>query len=469
MKIKDLGQVFTPISIVKDILDASNYIGENILKKHVIDNSCGNGAFLTEIIERYANAYMEKNETLIGVEKELKKYIHGIEIDTEIYKECLKNLEEKCKKLNINKISFDIINGDALKEQKYDGKMDFVLGNPPYVRVHNLNEQYDAVKKYSFCENGMTDLFIVFYEIGLKMLKNKGTLCYISPNSFYSSLAGSKLRKHIQEKQNMEMLMDLGHYQPFNVMAYTTICKIKKGIKFKECKYYKYSKETEKPIFITNIKYTDLFIDDNIVLSKNNSKYLKYLEYKVNKNPKVEVKNGFATLNDKIFIQNEFNFSNNTIDVIKGSTGQWKKCVYPYDESGKLIPFEELDSDVQKYFSSYKDELDKEDSSKDSSWYAFGRTQAINDVKYNKISINTCIKELDSIKLNIVEKNKGIYSGLYMLTEVSFDIIKKHICSEEFLEYLTVVNKCKSGGYYTFSTKDLSKFINCCLEEESDG
>lgn len=468
MKIKNLGQVFTPTAIVKDILDVSNYVGENVLEKHIMENSCGNGAFLTEIIERYVNAYKEKHKTIIGVEKELKKYIHGIEIDTEIYKSCLENLEEKCKELNINKVSFDIRNTDSLQEQKYNGKMDFVVGNPPYVRVHNLNEQYKNVKQYSFCENGMTDLFIVFYEIGINMLKENGTLCYITPNSFYNSLAGNKLRNYIKEKQNMELLMDLGHYQPFKANTYTTICKMGKNAKFNECKYYKYDQETEKPQYITNINYKDLFIDNNIVLSNNNSKYLKYLEYKVDSKPKVAVKNGFATLNDKVFIQNDFEFNSNTIDVIKGSTGQWKKCVYPYDENGKLIPFEKLDSNVQKYFTSKKNELIKEDKKIDSTWYAFGRTQAINDVKYNKISINTCVKEIDSIKLNKVEKNQGIYSGLYMLTEIPFETIKKYICSEEFLEYLKVLNKCKSGGYYTFSSKDLSKFINCCMEEDKN-
>ena len=113
----------------------------------------------------------------------------------------------------------------------YINNIDFVVGNPPYVRVHNLNEQYKNVKQYSFCENGMTDLFIVFYEIGINMLKENGTLCYITPNSFYNSLAGNKLRNYIKEKQNMELLMDLGHYQPFKANTYTTICKMEKNAK----------------------------------------------------------------------------------------------------------------------------------------------------------------------------------------------------------------------------------------------
>lgn len=466
MKVKDLGQVFTPQSIVNDVLDAAQYNGENILRKHVIDNSCGNGAFLIEIVKRYIKAYAEKHGSLVDIQKELKKYIHGIEIDKEIYEECICNLKNLLKQYKIKNISFDIINGDALKINKYDKKMDFVVGNPPYVRVHNLNEQYDEVKKYEFCNSGMTDLFIVFYEIGIKMLNKKGVLCYITPNSFYNSLAGSYLRKYIKENQTMELIMDIGHYQPFNVTTYTAICKIVNGSRFEKCKYYKYNIESGLPEFICDINYENLFIDNNIILSSDNKKYFNILNYNIKNNSKVQVKNGFATLNDKIFINNNFEFKKNVIDIIKASTGEWKKCIYPYDKTGKLIPFEKLSEDIKQYMNRNKKDLIKASGKLDSAWYGFGRSQAINDVNKNKISINTTIRDVNSIKLNAIKSGEGVYSGLYIITDISFDRIKEIICSEKFIEYLKVLNKCKSGGYYTFSSKDLAKYVNSCLEEE---
>ena len=56
--------------------------------------------------------------------------------------------------------------------------MDYVLGNPPYVRVHNLGDSFDLIKNFLFAQNGMTDLYIVFYEIGLRMLNKDGILGY---------------------------------------------------------------------------------------------------------------------------------------------------------------------------------------------------------------------------------------------------------------------------------------------------
>ena len=45
MKTKKNGVVYTPEHIVKLMLDRTKYFGNTILQKHIIDNSCGNGAF----------------------------------------------------------------------------------------------------------------------------------------------------------------------------------------------------------------------------------------------------------------------------------------------------------------------------------------------------------------------------------------------------------------------------------------
>ena len=51
LNIKNNGEVFTPNFLVNIILEQIDYNknNANILQKHIIDNSCGNGAFLCEI------------------------------------------------------------------------------------------------------------------------------------------------------------------------------------------------------------------------------------------------------------------------------------------------------------------------------------------------------------------------------------------------------------------------------------
>ena len=95
----------------------------------------------------------------------------------------------------------------------------------------------------------------------------------------------------------------------------------------------------------------------------------------------------------------------------------------------------------------------------------FGRTQALKDVSQTKYAINTIIKDLQSIKLEFIPKGCGIYSGLYILTDIEFEVIKQLIYSEDFIKYIKLLKNYKSGGYYTFASKDLEQFLNFKLTE----
>ena len=81
-------------------------------------------------------------------------------------------------------------------------------------------------KKFKFAEDGMTDLFIVFFEIGFNMLAKGGLMCLITPSSWLSSLAGTNLRKTYQTHQNLSGVIDLEHFQPFEATTYTLISQV---------------------------------------------------------------------------------------------------------------------------------------------------------------------------------------------------------------------------------------------------
>ena len=90
--VKHSGQVFTPDFLVISILDYAGYTQGNILQKHVIDNSCGDGAFLCEITNRYCCDFIALHDSTNGLKEELEQYIHGIELDPIAYENSLYNL-----------------------------------------------------------------------------------------------------------------------------------------------------------------------------------------------------------------------------------------------------------------------------------------------------------------------------------------------------------------------------------------
>ncbi len=464
--VKNDGQVFTPDYIVVNMLDFCGYSGKTILKKHVIDNSCGDGAFLRQILHRYIvealSAKMDKAE----IKADLEQFIHGVDTDPIAFSACLDNLSSIAKEYGITEVVWDVKNESSLSAHRFDGKMDFVIGNPPYVRVHNLNDNYDEVKQFSFANGGMTDLYLVFYELGFRMLSPGGILCYITPSSWLSSVAGSNLRAYVRMCRNLTAVIDLGHFQPFNATAYTLIASFQKNRCGNSFDYYTFDGKTLRNVFQEKLSFEEVDIDGNFYLASP-SVLRKLRLIKEIKHQKIaSVKNGFATLADKVFI-GDVPDSSITIPVIKGSTGKWSKCLYPYDKDGKPIPEKKLFSEqiIKDYFEAHKTDLLK-DREEYPGWFYFGRTQALKDVYSKKYSINSIIKDVSSLKLNLVPAGSGVYSGLYILTDVNEDVLRSIIESEDFVEYIATLKCYKSGGYFTFNSKDLEQFLNFSLESK---
>ena len=108
---------------------------------------------------------------------------------------------------------------------------DIVIGNPPYNQlqsqkfpddpssIEKLGEQYKKLnyKKY----NGRGDIYCLFYEKGLEILKRKGILCFISSNKWMKTAYGKKLRELFME-YNTVFLIDFGGLQIFETPTVDT-------------------------------------------------------------------------------------------------------------------------------------------------------------------------------------------------------------------------------------------------------
>lgn len=469
--IKHGGQVFTPDYLVSLILDEAGYTGAGILRKHCMENSCGDGAFICEIVSRYIRAYIESGGDKANLPAEIRTYIHGIELDPVAYENCLENLKATCASLGVDCGRFDVRNADTLATGDFDGKMDFVIGNPPYVRVHNLDDSYDAVKSFSFATGGMTDLYLVFFEKGLQMLKDGGKLCYITPSSWLNSVAGGVMRDYIRRKHNLVSVIDLEHFQAFKATTYTLISLFEKGERRNDFSYSVFDSETLGKRHIENLTFSEIDINSYFYLAGHET-LATLKKILCTTLPKyTTVKNGFATLADKVFISDSFPFQKYLIRTVKASTGKWYYAFFPYDTNGKPLEKSQIfaDRDIAEYLNANKRDLLKDATEKSNpNWYLFGRTQALKDVAVDKIAINTTIKDIKSLKINRVRAGEGLYSGLYILSDLDFDIIEGLLRTERFIKYISSLKKYKSGGYYTFNSKDLESFLNYEIQELID-
>lgn len=121
------------------------------------------------------------------------------------------------------------------------------------------------------------------------------------------------------------------------------------------------------------------------------------------------------------------------------------------------------DTALYEYLSANKSLLLNRSSEKkdDTYWYAFGRSQAINDTYKDKIAVNTLLRTSADLKIVNAPAGTGVYSGLYIRSDsIDISIIKKCLSSEEFTTYISLLGKYKSGGYYTFSSKDIKAYLD---------
>lgn len=280
------------------------------------------------------------------------------------------------------------------------------------------------------------------------------------------------MRLNILKEQNLVSLIDLGHFQAFeNATAYTIISLFARNKKDKYFDYYTFDSINHCRKFCNRIQLEDCFIDSYFYLSdKEGLRTLR--EIKTKKCPTyVSVKNGFATLADNVFIGDGIPESNITIKTLKASTGKWYKCLFPYDKKGKLLPPEIAlsNTDVYEYFNNHKNELLK-GRAEYPTFYEFGRTQALADVWKDKIAINTLLRTEKDLKIETVKAGCGLYSGLYIISELNipFEDIKNILKNEEFAKYVSLLKKYKSGGYYTFNSKDVQQYINHYITYKSE-
>jgi len=114
---------------------------------------------------------------------------------------------------------------------------DYVVGNPPYVRVQDLPEKQKNKwsGSYSWVE-GNFDIYIPFIERGLEWIKdkNRGKLSYIVSNRFLLTNYGKKMREGLLESANIDKFLDLKDSRVFeDALNYPTIFVFSKGEKEK--------------------------------------------------------------------------------------------------------------------------------------------------------------------------------------------------------------------------------------------
>ncbi len=170
---------------------------------------------------------------------------------------------------------------------EHTGGFDVVIGNPPYVHLEKIKETSLALEKMgyeTFDKRG--DIYCIFVEKGVDLLKPNGLISYIMSNKWLQAAYGKSLREHLL-KYKIIGLIDFGDIQIFEgATTYPSIFIAQKALPQKKFPV-SVLKSTNSADFESNVDKTaeyfetNSFNGDTWVISSNKEKsFLEKLKTK---------------------------------------------------------------------------------------------------------------------------------------------------------------------------------------------
>lgn len=362
----------------------------------------------------------------------------------------------------------NIVEGDALfTDRLVYNTYDVVLGNPPYIRIQNLEKEYRKKIQgvYGSCVKGASDIYLAFIERSLNLVKSAGCVALITPSSYLRSEAGKYIREGLTPY--LYKIKDFGSQKIFDCGTYTAIT-YTNGFQSERDFIYEFDNGI--------VEYDRCFFKDKLLINRCGNTLLKNV---------CDIKGGIATLRDKIFIikpdtTDATYLYVNSHKIERASVKKFVKlsevktsedidkspyfCIYPYkdvldgytryneDEFKKSFP------ETFKYLKCHKEELLTRDKGKNNgySWFEFGRTQGLNNVKECVVT-STMNYSPNFLKTNLNGFLFGSGLALYNSTinsEKFLDVLN----SEAMREYIYFNGAKYAGNWRGYNKKILERF-----------
>jgi adenine-specific DNA-methyltransferase len=476
---KLLGQVYTPPHIVNKILDEAGLISTHFLGKTILDPACGDGRFLLKVVQRIV--HYSPSATL---QENLQK-VQGWDIDPEALAQCREALDDEIESTGLC-IDWNLREQDALLQLGSGQRFDFIVGNPPYIRIQHLPESQRRYlqEHYLFCRSGSTDTYVAFFELADRLLATTGICGYITPNSYFFSETARPLRRYFQERQNLQLVTNYGSIRVFDKTGTYAAITV-----FDKQPHDQFRYELSSPDFTYPsrwIPFQELHRSDLWQLSVQ----APPPGDGIGLGDICQISVGLTTLSDAVYL---FKIQEGTFgDCVPGiskagadvllekeilkpiiKASRLKRptdpitdhILFPYqkNEAGKhvIIPEPELKKRFPKayaYLLSQKSTLDRRDNGKPNpvAWYAFGRAQSL-DASFGKKIIFSPMNRAPNFILHEAHE-ATLYSGYFIKYEGDYEKLLPLLNSSAMADYMAVAGRDFRGGWKGYSKKIVENF-----------
>jgi len=225
----DHGEVFTRRWVVDLILDLVGYtVDRDLASLRVLEPACGSGAFLAPLVERLAasarvhgRALEETADALLAVDL-LRANVMASRAAVVAALRAAGAQPPTARLL----AEAWVRQRDFLLQPPAPSSVDFVVGNPPYLRLEAVpRARSDAYRRACATMGGRADVYVGFYEHGLHALREGGALGFICADRWMRNAYGASLRALVSSGWAVQTLLSLTGVDAFEeeVDAYPAV------------------------------------------------------------------------------------------------------------------------------------------------------------------------------------------------------------------------------------------------------
>lgn len=223
------GEVFTRRWVVEVLLDLTGYtVDKDLGGLVIVEPSVGSGAFLGPIVERLVESARVHGRDL----ESLRDAVRGFELQPAKAEESRELVAHVLREggasteLSLHLASTWVRDGDFLLDDLDVEAVDVVVGNPPYIRYDDLDDDTAAAYRRRWpTMQGRGDIYVGFFERGLRLLKKAGRLGYICADRWMRNRYGAELRQFVSSAYAVEHVWSMHDVDAFEarVSAYPAI------------------------------------------------------------------------------------------------------------------------------------------------------------------------------------------------------------------------------------------------------
>ena len=195
------GVVYTRPWAVEIILDLAGYTADRRLADFVaMEPSAGDGAFLRGMVRRLVESCRRHNIPLLNTSESIQAF----EIDAEVAERAVEMVTSTLIGLGVPSTTATRLGRGWIKTRDFlEASLgfpiaDFVVGNPPYIRLEEIPASKAQFYRSSFeTMRGRADIYVAFYQAALMQLKPGGVCAFICADRWLLNDYGSTLREFI--------------------------------------------------------------------------------------------------------------------------------------------------------------------------------------------------------------------------------------------------------------------------------